>query len=58
MAPGTTGDRRDKREEKLEEESFPPDRMHLDPDYLEHHDAALILKKMRDEQMRPLKFPT
>lgn len=52
-------DERERRKHAEEEaRKKPPDPGHLDPDYLEHNDEAEILKTMRDEQMRPHKFPT
>lgn len=41
-----------------EREHRPHDPRLIDPDYLEHHDAVRILKELREEQMRPHKFPT
>jgi len=41
-----------------EREHVPSHSQHIDPDYLKHHDAARILKNLREQQMRPLKFPT
>jgi hypothetical protein len=46
--------------ERVEEEErqHPPGPHNVDPKYLEHHDAATIMKTQRDEEMHPLEFPT
>ncbi len=57
MSDRDTKVHREVKDERDEEHQRDPN-SHVDPKYLRHHDAGRIEENIRNEKMRPVKFPT
>ena len=57
MSDNKTKTHREDKDARDEEHQKDPN-SHVDPKYLRHHDAARIEDNVRNEKMRPIKFPT